>query len=95
MLDDKDVQVRLATITSLVDVKNARTVPALQKALANEVPEVSFAAAKALWSLNDPTGRNALVSVLAGEMKTSAGFITKQKRNRINAVRQDGTKTFQ
>jgi HEAT repeat protein len=33
MLEDKDVEVRLATITSLVDLKSARTVLALQKAL--------------------------------------------------------------
>src|ERR1700684_3479532 len=33
MLNDKDVEVRLATITSLVDLKNQRTIPTLQKAL--------------------------------------------------------------
>jgi len=80
MLDDKDVEVRLATITSLVDLKSPRTVPALQKALDSDVPEVSFAAAKALWTLDQPAGREALVSVLGGDTKTSSGFITKQKR---------------
>ena len=80
MLDDKDVEVRLATITSLVDLKNSRTVPALRKALDSDVPEVSFAAAKALWTLDEPAGREALVSVLGGDTKTSSGFITKQKR---------------
>lgn len=80
MLDDKDVEVRLATITSLVDLKSSRTVAALRKALDSDVPEVSFAAAKALWTLNEPVGRDALVSVLGGETKTSSGFITKQKR---------------
>src|SRR5713101_3496073 len=44
MLGDKDVEVQLATITSLVDLKNKRTVPTLQKALDSDVPEVSFAA---------------------------------------------------
>ena len=48
MLDDKDVEVRLATITSLMDLKNERTVAVLRKALDSDVPEVSFAAAKAL-----------------------------------------------
>src|SRR5580700_3242198 len=32
-LDDKDVEVRVATVTSLVDLKNKGTVPALKKAL--------------------------------------------------------------
>jgi HEAT repeat protein len=86
MLDDKDVEVRLATITSLVDLKNSRTVPALQKALDSVVPEVSFAAAKALWTLNEAVGRDALVSVLSGETKTSSGFITKQKRQALRML---------
>src|SRR5579864_2908244 len=76
MLDDKDVEVRLATITSLVDLKSRRTVPALRKALDSDAPEVSFAAAKALWTLNEPVGREALISVLSGDTKTSSGFIT-------------------
>ncbi len=86
MLDDKDVEVRLAAITSFVDLKNSRTVPALRKALDSEVPEVSFAAAKALWTLNDPLGREALISVLSGDTKASSGFITKQKRDALRML---------
>src|ERR1700728_4069483 len=67
MLDDKDVEVRVATVTSLVDLKNKSTVPALKKALGDDVAEVSFAAAKALWTLKDPEGEDALLSVLGGE----------------------------
>ena len=86
MLDDKDVEVRLAAITSLVDLKSSRTVPALRKALDSEVPEVSFAAAKALWTLKEPIGRKALISVLSGDTKTSSGFITKQKRDALRML---------
>jgi HEAT repeat protein len=86
MLDDKDVAVRLATVTSLVDLRNSRTVAALKKALADEVPEVSFAAAKALWNLNEPAGKDALLAVLAGDTKTSSGFITKQKRDTLRMI---------
>jgi HEAT repeat protein len=86
MLDDKDVQVRLATITSLVDLRNPRTVPELQKALSSDVPEVSFAAAKALWTLDEALGKDALLSVLSGETKTSSGFITKQKRDALRML---------
>jgi HEAT repeat protein len=86
MLDDKDVEVRLATITSLVDLKSARTVPALRKALDSDVPEVSFAAAKALWTLKEPIGREALLAVLSGETKTSSGFITKEKRQALRML---------
>jgi HEAT repeat protein len=83
MLDDKDVEVRVATVTSLVDLKNKQTEPALKKALADEVPEVSFAAAKALWALKDPEGEDALLSVLSGELKPSSGFLDKKKRDTL------------
>jgi len=86
MLDDKDVEVRLATITSLVDLKSERTVHALRKALDSDVPEVSFAAAKALWTLDEPVGREALISVLSGDTKTSSGFITKEKRQALRML---------
>jgi HEAT repeat protein len=86
MLEDKDVEVRLATITSLVDFQDKRTIPALRKALESDVPEVSFAAAKALWTLNEPSGREALLSVLSGETKTSSGFITRQKRDALRML---------
>jgi HEAT repeat protein len=86
MLDDKDVAVRLATVASLVDLRNPRTPAALKKALADEVPEVSFSAAKALWSLKEPEGKDALLSVLAGETKTSSGYISKQKRDTFRLI---------
>jgi HEAT repeat protein len=83
MLDDKDVEVRVATVTSLVDLKNKDTVPALKKALGDDIPEVSFAAAKALWILKDPDGEDALLSVLSGELKASSKFIDKKKRETL------------
>ena len=86
MLSDKDIEVQLAAITSLVDLKSTRTIPTLKKALDSDVPEVSFAAAKALWTLEDPAGREALLSVLSGETKTSSGFITKKKRDAVRML---------
>ncbi len=83
MLDDKDVEVRVATVTSLLDLKNKDTVPALKTALGDEVPEVSFAAAKALWTLKDPEGEDALLSVMSGELKASSKFLDKKKRETL------------
>ena len=74
MLADKDVEVRLAAIASLVDLENPRTVATLRMALDSNVPEVSFAAAKALWTLDEPAGREALLSVLSGEDKKPIQF---------------------
>ena len=86
MLADKDVEVRLATVTSLMDLKNERTISVLRKALDSDVPEVSFAAAKALWTLNDPAGHEALLAVLSGETKASSGFITTHKREALRML---------
>jgi HEAT repeats len=86
LLDDKDVEVRLAAIASMSDLKNARTIPALHKALNDEVPEVSFAAARSLWALNDPEGKKALLSILSGETKASSSYFAKQKRDALRMM---------
>lgn len=86
MLDDKDVEVKLATITSLVDLKNKRTVPVLRRAMTSDVPEVTFAAAKALWSLKETDGRDTLLAILTGDLKPSSGFVTKQMRDSMRML---------
>jgi len=83
MLYDKDLQVRLAVVAGLTELKTTAARDALRGALQDDTPEVSFAAAKALWSLHDPQGREALLSVLQGESKTSSSFFTKQKRDTL------------
>ena len=50
MLQDKDVEVRQAVVASLADVNSVRVAAALDKALEDAVPQVSFAAA----SVNQP-----------------------------------------
>jgi HEAT repeat protein len=86
MLQDKDVQVRQAVVASLADVKSERATAALHKALEDAVPEVSFAAAKALWARHDPVGRTALLAVLAKESKSLSNFFSKQKRQGLRMM---------
>ena len=86
MIDDKDVEVRVATIASLEDLRSKRTVAILRKALTDPVPEVGFAAAKALFELGDPEGKQTLLSVVNGETKTSSGFVTKQMRDAMRMM---------
>src|SRR5581483_4147505 len=67
MLSDSDVQVRIAAIGSLADLGDPATVPSLETALEKDpVPEVEFAAAKALWLFHNSQGKEALLAVLAG-----------------------------
>ncbi len=86
MLQDKDVQVRQAVVASLSDVKSERATAALRKALEDTVPEVSFAAAKALWARHDRDGRAALLAVLEGESKSASSFFSKQKRDALRMM---------
>jgi HEAT repeat protein len=85
-LEDKDVEVRLAAVSSLSDVRKQAATTALRKALNDDVPEVSFAAAKALWARRHPEGREALLAVLEGDNKASSGFLSKQKRDAMRMM---------
>jgi HEAT repeat protein len=86
MLHDKDVEVRLAVIAGLQELKTRQAIQALKQALKDPAPEVSFAAAKSLWTLNDPAGKQALLSVLAGESRTSSGFFSKEMRDAMRMM---------
>jgi HEAT repeat protein len=91
MLHDKDVEVRLSVIAGLQELKTKPAIAALHSALEDPAPEVSFAAAKALWALDDPAGKQALLGVLAGENKTASSFFTKEKRQAIRMMHTPGT----
>jgi HEAT repeat protein len=79
-LKDKDVQVSVAACASLGEIKDKTAIPALQEVLDGDIPEVSFAAARALLEMEDPAGEEAVLQVLARQKKTSSGLITREKR---------------
>ncbi len=85
-ISDKDIYVRLAAVASLVDLKDKGTADILDKALHDVAPEVSFAAAKALFGLDDPRGRTALLAILGRELKTQSNFLTAEKRDTLRLV---------
>jgi HEAT repeat protein len=82
-LSDKDIYVRLAAVSSIVDVKSKKTGDILEKSFTDDAPEVSFAAAKALYTLGDPRGRTALMAILEREAKTKSNFLTVKKRDTL------------
>jgi HEAT repeat protein len=86
MLGDKDVEVRQAVVASLAEVSTAKATAALLRALNDDVPEVSFSAAKALFTRHHPAGRQALLAVLAKESKTSSNFFSTQKRTALRMM---------
>jgi len=78
--------VRLAAVASLAEIKNKSATAALEKALQDDVPEVSFAAAKALYARQSPGGKAELLAVLEGESKAASGFLNKQKREGLRMM---------
>jgi HEAT repeat protein len=80
-LDDKDSGVRAAGCTVLGAMKAHASIAKLKIALNDSVPEVAFAAAKALYAMDDPLGRNVLLAVLAGEQTDSSGFLSSSIRD--------------
>jgi HEAT repeat protein len=86
MLQDKDVEVRQAVVASLAEVNTKSATAALRKAMEDPTPEVSFAAAKALWVRHDQMARAELLAVLTGESKASSSFFSKQKRDALRMM---------
>lgn len=72
-LTDKDPVVRETAIVALGEMKSRGSIPRLRQMLQDDAPEVSFAAARTLWRMGDPSGRRVLLEVLVGERKTSGG----------------------
>jgi HEAT repeat protein len=86
MLADHDVRVRIAVVSTLSGFNDPRTASLLEKALNDSVPEVDFAAARALYRLRKPDGKKLLLAVATGESKGSSSFLTKEERSTLRLL---------
>lgn len=75
LLKDREVDVRQMAASVLGDMNARAAIPELEEALDDEAPEVSFTAARSLWSLGDRRGMDVLLAVLNGERGASAGLM--------------------
>jgi HEAT repeat protein len=75
-LGDKDAGVREAACATLGAIKARTSIPKLQIMLADAVPEVIFAAAKSLYNMDDPVGRDVIMAVLLGDQSDASGFVS-------------------
>jgi HEAT repeat protein len=81
-LDDKNPDVRLATINALADLHDPQAEDPLLKVLRDDkTPEVSFAAAKILAAAGNPAGISALRDVYRGTRKTHFGELKTRERH--------------
>ena len=72
--DNKEVDVRVASIVAAGETKNANFTTALRSLLDDAEPQVALAAASTLWKLNDRSGEDVLVAIARGERKATGGF---------------------
>ena len=78
---DKDHLVRVAALASIGELRDPRLARAARAALEDDVPEVSFAAARTLFKLKQPEGRQALIEIVEKESKAKSGFIRAKFRD--------------
>ncbi len=80
-LDDKDFGVRQAACNTLGSIQSRASIPKLKTMLDDKAPEVIFAAAKSLYAMGDPAGRQVLSDILVGEQKGASGFLPTSLRD--------------
>jgi HEAT repeat protein len=81
LLHDRDPDVRTVAAAALAEMNSRRSIPALRKALSDDLAVVRFAAAKSLWQLGDYSGREILTGVLQGDSSASDGVIKTNLRD--------------
>ncbi|GAB4419433.1 MAG: hypothetical protein OHK0021_24100 [Bryobacter sp.] len=79
LVKDKDYQTRVEALSSLAELNDRSRVGLLKEGLEDEVPEVSYAAAQALYGLKIPEGREALEQVFFGDRKGKSSFFGRFK----------------
>jgi len=72
-LDDKDPSIRGLAARVLGEMRARSAIPSLTKALNDPSAEVTFAAAKSLWTMGDRAGREVFIAILAGEKSSGGG----------------------
>ncbi len=91
MKDDKDELIRATAAAELGEMKSRASIPALRAALDDPAGEVGFAAAKALWDMDDKTGRGFIEDVVAGQQQAFDGGV-KGALHRADRLRYDPKK---
>ncbi len=78
---DKDHLVREAALVSIGDLRDPRLAKPAHDALEDEVPEVAFAAARTLFKLNQPAGKQLLIEIVQKEARGKTGFVRAKLRD--------------
>jgi len=78
---DKDHLVRESALVSIGELRDPQLAKPARAALDDEVPEVAFAAARTLFKLNQPEGKQMLIEIVEKEASAKTGFVRAKMRD--------------
>jgi HEAT repeat protein len=85
---DKDYLVREAALVSIGELRDPRLTKAAHDALDDSVPEVAFAAARALFKLKQPEGKQLLLDIVEKETPGKSSFLRAKIRDVSRRMRR-------
>ena len=87
LIKDGDSYVRQAALDTAGELGDKKLAPAAAAALNDDVAEVVFAAARALYRLRDPAGKSTLIAVVEKEQKAESNPMRIKLRNLIRRMK--------
>ena len=94
LVKDNDSLVRQAALDSVGELGDRKLAPAAAAALNDDVAEVVFAAARALYRLHDPAGKSTLVEVVEKEQKAGSNPLRIKLRTMIRRMKTPRSALF-
>jgi len=94
MVRDADSLVRQAALDTVGELGDKRLAAAADKALGDDVAEVVFAAARALYRLHDPAGKSTLIAVVEKEQKAESNAMRVKLRNLVRRMKTPRSALF-
>ncbi|PWU00970.1 MAG: hypothetical protein C5B51_24070 [Terriglobia bacterium] len=88
LVKDKDALVREAALASIGELRDPKLAASAKDALQDEVPEVVFAAARTLFKLKQPQGKEVLIEVVEKQAKAKSGFIQTKLRDVVRRMKR-------
>jgi HEAT repeat protein len=87
LVKDPDYMVRLATLDAIGELGDKKLSRLAAPALEDDIPEVMFAAARALHRLKDPAGKSMLLAIVEKEEKAQSNPLRVKFRNLIRRTK--------
>jgi len=80
-IQDKDFLVREAALVSVGELRDQGAIQSVEQALQDDVPEVAFAAARTLFKLKQPEGKQFLIEIVEKDTPAKSDFLHAKLRD--------------